>query len=433
MKIFNLKELQNARFNRKIKEKIDSYEPELSDSLWHLIADDLDAREQERKKKRSYAWVASLFMIALVGSGIAFFKNNTVSIVSKKQNQTENTQNLFSENTTAPKSEANLNNSTSIEKPATPETPVVKPNQNYAVVSNKNSKPANSNSSLNSNPAKSNNPEITHDLLNSQQNLKSNTYLAQGNFQAESAEFIKTNTQISPIPAKAAPLLAVFIGAEADLASNNLNWKGNYAGNTVAEQDWRKGIESSTLTSSGKFFSGIEFKTFILQSGIAFRNYQTQMNYDVKDLNETPQSNLIPGIYSIISRNDTMVQGNTYTRNNYIRVIEVPLELAYRIKLKNNFSILLQSGIAYNFIRNYELNMSNTDLSYCKVQNTQHQVLRNYLSANAGIMLAYSVNDRISFTAGFNHRFALNNPYKNGININPSASGFNTGIRFRLR
>lgn len=431
MKIFNLKELQNARFNRKIKEKVDSYEPELSDSLWHLIADDLDAREQERKKKRSYAWVASLFMIALVGSGIAFFKNNTVSIVSKKQNQVENKQNLFSQNTTAPTAEPNLNTSTI----ANNNNQIINQNNNGKVIASSAVEPKKSvNYPKEIIPQETTPiPAIDHNTINAKTELLTSSFKVNGQFQAEPASISNFSIPKTPIPVKNAALVSVFIGAEGELANNNLNWKGYYNDNPVAEQDWRKGIESSTLTSSGKLFTGIEFKNFILQSGLAFRNYQTQMSYDVKDLNETPQSNIIPGIYSIITRNDTMVQGNKYTRKNYIRVIEVPLELAYRIKLNNKFSVLLQTGVSYNFIRNYELNMSNKDLSYCKVQNTDHQVLRNYFSANAGIMLAYSLGDRLSITAGFNHRFALNNTYKNGININPSATGFNTGLRFRLR
>lgn len=72
-------------FNRKLREKIDGYEPSVSDSLWDRIEHGLDARHVRERKLIRLAWLMAALLLVSGGATLYLWRENQQLHVKAKQ------------------------------------------------------------------------------------------------------------------------------------------------------------------------------------------------------------------------------------------------------------------------------------------------------------------------------------------------------------
>lgn len=406
----NLNDFYNQnRFNKKLRERIDAYEPELSDSLWDRIEHDLVQKESKGKRA---IWMVYLLAGLLLVSGVGIYylasENkklaDTVKEISAEQ---ESPVPFYSMPETTVEVERHVNS------PAAPETPAETSNELALGAQIPNSAVQNPRSYVV--PAQvAENPVIEETVVPIQTVQVSpaegdiaEIEVAELPFAAQiesltPAAFKYAPKTLFPVALKESqkkseliyPLVSSYFGLVAEMGSNRQVVSGSFAGKFQIEHPG--------------FFRALGFKTGVLvrngwyiESGVNFTESQTNLWYDsipVKKPGPVPQ-----GI-------DTIVVGNAAHIVNSQRWVEIPLRLGYLYPINSKLAINGNVGMTYSAINRSSGEQINPDFyGFDDYSILKIQPFKSYWSFQSSLGLSYGIGRNWAIDVQANYRRGLQN------------------------
>jgi hypothetical protein len=460
MKIVNLNEYSEGDGMRnKLRQRVDQFEPELSDSLWDRIHHEMDQREANRKKR--FLWWFSSVAVVVLTSGILTFilVNKTEQPVALQQQRVIVNTPVTTPNNTAENTAATANQSAHMPS-ATETNAVVSTNTTINTTSNGGNS-QNGNNGVGStpvtNPVKPNTqtPAVTLPTDGSADNTSEGSKdinpetpaqvidpIVPEILPTEPAPAEVKNTEATDdkdkkeelVPAKAAgakePRQKFFIGVA---------YGYNQTFRTVSDVTNIIGLPTSAQknTYESKGYSptyGIEFgylpiKNFFIKSGVSMYKTTETVKYSV--YRRGPVFNQGgPG-----NPKDSVGAGNNITTQNTYTYIQIPLEVGYTTKVYNGLGIFVTGGVAYNVLNSYNYNYyeSYWGRSMYSENNTNSKYFTNYLQLSGSAGAQYTIAKHWRASAGFTYRKAVtsaSSTKETGVSTKPWSAGATAGLAF---
>lgn len=415
----NLNDFYNQnRFNKKLRERIDGYEPELSDSLWDRIEHDLVRKESKGKRA---VWMVYLLagLLLVSGAGIYYLANENHKLTEKvKDNSTtsetlkagENPSTIYEMPETTVEVERNV--------PAPTATAIESENTTLAAVS-----PAPTEGGIVNPVERTTQTPIVVNPINAGAHDFDNTDVT------IQAVDIPTNPETAPIagtipeafsitrkeiaPISFAPKtrfvnpiqeniinkgaidprITPYIGISSDLGSTRQLVSGPLA--------WQFEQEHPLIYKSNGLNVGVLFRNGLsLESGLRITITGSELWYDfmVRAERDTTPS---------IAIADSIVSGSRHSVNRQ-NWTDIPVLVGYRYRLNEHWSLNGQTGLTYSMINGFSgveptQSFSKMDIAGSSVA----QPFKNYLSLNLGVGLGYQFGSHWMIDLQGNYRRGL--------------------------
>lgn len=483
MKIVNINEYnENDGLKRKLRQRMDAYEPELSGSVWDRIQHEMDERDANRKKRFLW-WLSSVAMVVLAGSIIGFLVFGGESQNSQTvQQATEQTQVSGDVNNTPNTGIASSSETLSTE---TETTTATVPNTNTANPSDAN---ATNNGIVTTiqRPTTNRNgaggaTTLTNDgnTDNTQQNNGSSAPTTPSTNSDESSETQATTAK--PIEGENIPPAKegeqpIVIGenqneqegddAKTDEKKPTVSPAATLIENTEKQQRWFIGltfgynqtfrtvtdIQNTKLVlpkanDRNKFEQkgysptyGFELgfypvKNFFIKSGVSMYQTSEQVSYDIHKRSKSFGAVAIYG-----DLNDSVAVGSTTQHKNTYNYVQIPLEIGYSRQVYKRLGIMVSGGIAYNMLKDYSYYVYEPYYGNAFVPptaaeyNLYSNMYKSYYMLSGSVGMQYSIGKYWVATLGVNYRKAITNAAdeKYEVDIKPYSVGLNTGLAFKF-
>jgi len=407
----NLNDFYNQnRFNQKLRERIDGYEPELSDSLWDRIEHDLVRKESKGKRA---VWMVYLLagLLLVSGAGIYYLANENHKLAEKVKDNTQNTETLkgkespstvyqlpettvevelaaneATESSTEPSqtaiaavSPAASSNTIETTVQAAPSMSEALPIQNIDMMEDIIEAPS-YNTPL---PT----PAATPDALTiSGKELKPFALASKTRFVNPIQENIINKGAIDP-------RITPYVGISSDLGSTRQLVSGPMA--------WQFGQEHPLIYKSNGLNVGVLFRNGLsLESGLRITLTGSDLWYDFKV--RASRDTLPIGAIA-----DSIVSGSRHNVNRQ-NWTDIPLLVGYRYRLNQHWSLNGQTGLTYSMINGFSgveptQSFSKMDIAGSSVA----QPFKNYLSLNLGVGIGYQLGRHWMIDLQGNYRRGL--------------------------
>ncbi|MBI1222980.1 MAG: hypothetical protein GC180_10290 [Bacteroidetes bacterium] len=434
------------RFNKKLRERIDSFEPELSDSLWDRIEHDLVKKENRSKRA---VWMVYVMggLLLLSGLGIYHLANENQKLAEAIKNQEEvlqqeiyTTPEVRVEREQFPDEIIAENGGASNTAPALSNTLTIAPNVRSGRTEA---------STIGMNPHPSQQALISEELgeenagelLDAEDNEEANQALMPlaPNDKLESintiasapvsaftvrpthphAKFVQARKGKNIVPGRVRP----YVGLTSELGSNKQLVKGPYAARFNHEHPFM--YNSKGLQFGVKFRNGL-----FVQSGLSSSVSGANLWYDFKEtFNDT-----VPGI----AGPDSLVAGKTHVVNKQFW-IDIPVQLGYIYSLNSNWALTGQAGITYSIINAYsgfEPNQGFSGMDQAG-EARPHHPFKNYWSMSGSAGIAYQLGNNWMIDLQAQYRRGLQNFNGQSLPNHPNRTneflGGRLGIRYIMR
>lgn len=400
----NLNDFYNQnRFNKKLRDRIDSYEPELSDSLWDRIEHGLVKKESRSKRMVWMVYVmAGLLLIS--GAGLYYLASE-----NKKLADAVRTKDLPGQNT---RSGAD-NNAPAFEyqmpEVAIDVTPTPQPSGIQEA------------------------PETSTHTLSYSFSGQEYGLLLEGNpltpYRAEEnmvmpdqvTPIIETkpvatgsnigNRTVSPFSYSTKPTDARFlkeeistkggvypkvqpyIGLTTELGSTRQKLEGSHA--------YRFGYEHPLLYKSNGLKAGVLFRSGLyIETGLSFSNTGSNLWYDLERIDE-------PDTVPIPNPTNNLIAGNRHQVNEQ-RWMDIPIQIGYKYRMNSHWSLNTQAGLTYSLINSYSGKEPNEGFSALdQAGESVTQPFQNFWSMNMGLGVGYQFGRNWSLDIQGNYRRGL--------------------------
>ena len=476
MKIVNINEYnENDGLKRKLRQRMDAYEPELSGSVWDRIQHEMDERDANRKKRFLW-WLSSVAIVVLAGSIIGFLvfggepQNNQTVQQIPAQTQVSDGVNNTPNNGTVSGSET-----LPAETEAAPMATV--PNTSTPTTTNA-ATPTQSTRRLTTN--NNGGGTITDGDITSQNNSSSSPTTPADNNGGEAENQVNTVKPIEGeniIPAEEGEQ-PIIIGEklnEQEGGSDEDNKEeskptaspaSTLTNDTEKEQRWFVGltfgynqtfrtvsdIQNTTLVfpkanDRNKFEQksysptyGFEFgfypvKNFFIKSGVSIYQISEQVRYDIHKKEKNQQPSAYYG-----NPTDSLAIGNTTHNENTYNYVQIPLEIGYSRQVYKRLGIMVSGGIAYNMLKDYSYYVYEPYYGNAFVPptaaeyNLYSNMYKSYYMLSGSVGMQYSIGKYWVACLGVNYRKAITNAAdeKFEVDIKPYSVGVNTGLAFKF-
>jgi hypothetical protein len=463
MKIVNLNEYSEGEgLRNKLRQRIDNFEPELSDSLWDRIHHEMDQKETQRKKRILW-WFTSVAVVVLA-SGIATFtlvNDNSqpqmaqqpvvVSTPAPVQSETSNTQ-MPQETATPATTEASATESVAYD--AT--TPNGTGNGRNNGRNNGNSTPRNTAPVAENSPAIV--PAATEDrpttvepapIENQQEplapentqapivddnsnNIEEPTTPAtetEEKLEEKDTEKGKDNTTDKDTKAK---YNKWFIGAVYGYAQNNrtvTDIQPTFGWASAAERN--KYEHSGIATTYGIQVGFMATKNVFIKSGVNIYTATEVVKYDIHR-RKFQQGNQNEPIYG--DKIDSVAVGTTTAHQNSYTYIQIPLEVGFMHDISKRWGFNLSAGVAYNILNNYNYYLYEPIFgnAFIPTSSSNTNYFQNYVMVSGNAGLHYNISKNWRALAGFNYRKAVTSAAtkETHVDVRPWSIGGNVALAF---
>ncbi|HCS19122.1 MAG TPA: hypothetical protein DIW47_00920 [Bacteroidetes bacterium] len=392
----NLNDFYNQnRFNKKLRERIDSYEPELSDSLWDRIEHGLVKKESRSKRMVWMVYVmAGLLLIS--GAGLYYLASENKKLADAVKTKDK----------LAPKG---LNQEAPAFEYTMPETTVEISPESSGTQSTPNGSDERGTTYLEPVPAIEEvyqerlREPITFDLFPEppaepvDQEIPATSSIGNKEF----APFFYTTNRMNPpflkenISTKGLihPKIQPYIGLTSELGSTRQKLEGTHA--------YRFNHEHPLLYRSAGLKAGVLFRSGLyIESGLSFSNTGSNLLYDFVPSNKP---DTVPGRDPL----DSLITGSKHAVNQQYWM-DIPVQVGYRYSLNSHWSLNSQVGLTYSMINSYngyEPNENFTDLD--QAGESAPQPFQNYWSMNVGLGFGYQFARNWSLDIQGNYRKGL--------------------------
>jgi hypothetical protein len=464
MKIVNLNEYSEGDGMRnKLRQRVDGFEPELSDSLWDRIHHEMDQRENNRKKRIVW-WFSSVAVVVLT-SGILTFMlvtkteqnialqqpvvttnapvatpnnakgNNTLATpnaIESNDGQTPSTNQTdvvasstpIINTTTGGGNQNSVNGATPVTNLATTNTqvPAVTTTGNPTVET---TDKQNNEAELET-PAQVIDP-ISAEVLPEEQ-APAETKIPDENIDGKNKKVIATPAQTVD---KIATRQKFFVG---------VTYGYNQTFRTVSDVKKMAGLPTAATKNKYEYKSyassyGIDFgylpcKHFFVKSGLGIYNTEETVKYSVfkrKDLSGSAGG--------IGDPKDSINAGNNITKQNTYSYIQIPLEIGYTTNVYKNIGIFVSGGVAYNVLNSYNYNYDDSYFSrqMTNENSTNSNYYTNYIQLSGSAGAQYAITKHWRASVGFAYRRAVTSASvvkETGVNVKPWSAGATAGLAF---
>lgn len=400
------------RFNKKLRERIDSFEPELSDSLWDRIEHDLVKKENRGKR---VVWMVYVMAGLLLLSGVGIYhlatENKKLADAVKEQGAVEDLP-LY----TMPEVEVDPNAEAISTDPALGNTLQVQepPVQVQASTENRMTTPG---TYLNTPGVEIVPVEVAEEAQNGREEVVSPDF---ANDLEAGKESNLTESPLSAMSLNGKPAPAFQVHADKP-GTNFLNTRKGKSGIYPRVQPfiglssevgsnrqlvdnpnaYRFDYEHPFMFQSHGLEFGVLFRNgWFVQSGIRSTTTGTNIWYDVAQKIEKDST---PGK----ANSDSLVIGDKHTVNQQ-NWIEIPVQLGYVYRLNSKWAITGQAGLTYSIINRYSGVQPNPTFNAFDIAGAQQpQPFKNYWSITGGAGIAYQI--------GRNWMIDLQGQYRRGL------------------
>lgn len=404
----NLNDFYNLnRFNQKLRERVDSYEPELSDSLWDRIEHGLDRRENRSKRAIWMVYVlGALLLLSSAGVFYLWDQNKKLAEAGRQSLETINRQRAAqnavpapipnisesvpqttepqagSAETAAPQQPAGTENQAGTGNAVIPVNPVVPSEGPVETVT-----PSVVNYPFGEvNTAPVENTPVVALAVSSKEvpgfNLRNKT--TPPNYLQLSS---KRDKDIYP---KVQPFVAVF----SEVGSTRQRVGGPHAG--------KFGFEHPMLYNAQGIRFGVETRSgWSVSSGIGSSSSGSNLWYGLEKAKAVPDTVPVP------QGADSVVAGSNYAFAKQYW-IDIPLQVSYRYALTSAWSVTGTAGLTYSIINSYSGSEPDTSfIGLTRYGTEEPQPFKNYLSLQLGTGIAYQF--------AHNWQLSLEGQYRRGI------------------
>lgn len=483
MKIVNINEYnENDGLKRKLRERMDAYEPELSGSVWDRIQHEMDERDANRKKRFLW-WLSSVAMVVLAGSILGFLvfggepQNSQTVQQTTEQTQVKGGVNNTSNNGTVSGSETIITETAPINEEAytgasndnpvsstssIPTKGTQKPTNNLGggntTTSNSGggtsqhnggnatpTAPTTNNGSNGTDAQKPTTTEPKNDALPPVEQGEQPSVIGE-NLTSDAGDSVEKNEDtgeenksvepiLTPTPTSNEKKQRWFIG---------LSFGYNQTFRTVT--DIKRTLTNPIAGERDKFEQksysptcGFEFgfypvKNFFIKSGVSMYQTSEQVRYDINKR----KIGQIAAYYG--NPNDSVSAGSTTQHQNTYNYIQIPLEIGYSRQVYKRLGIMVSGGVAYNMLKNYsyytyEPYYGNAFVPPTAAEAKMYEnMYKSYYMLSGSVGLQYSIGKYWVANLGMNYRRAITNAAneKYGVDIKPYSIGVNTGLAFKF-
>ncbi len=413
----NLNDFYNQnRFNQKLRERIDGYEPELSDSLWDRIEHDLVRKESKGKRA---VWMVYLLagLLLVSGAGIYYLANENHKLAEKVKDKSTTVETL----------KGGEIPSRVYEMPETTVKVERNPSQaTQSAVETRHTVPA----ATNPTPSEAiyQNPTFAEEApieLNPFRTAEGLVYPADLPVQSTEAPVRLVGSPVPGSPDAIAisgkdlapialtpktrfvnpiqeniinkgaidPRITPYIGISSDLGSTRQLVSGPLA--------WQFGQEHPLIYKSNGLNVGVLFRNGLsLESGLRITITGSELWYDfmVRDNRDTLPIGAIA---------DSIVSGARHdvNRQNWT---DVPILVGYRYRLNSHWSLNAQTGVTYSMINGFSgVEPTQSFSKMDKAGSSVPQPFKNYWSLNLGVGLGYQLGHHWMVDLQGNYRRGL--------------------------
>ncbi len=485
MKIVNINEYnENDGLKRKLRERMDAYEPELSGSVWDRIQHEMDERDANRKKRFLW-WLSSVAMVVLAGSILGFLvfggepQNNQTVQQTTEQTQVKGGVNNTPNNGTVSGSETIITETAPINKEAytgasnnnpvsstssIPTKGTQKPTNNLGggntTTSNSGggtsqhnggnatpTAPATNNGSNGTDAQKPTTTEPKKDALPPVEQGEQPSVIGE-NLTSDAGDSVEKNEDtgeenksvepiLTPTPTSNEMKQRWFIG---------LSFGYNQTFRTVTDiqntllvypqaNDRNKFEQKSYSPTYGFEFGFYPVKNFFIKSGVSMYQTSEQVRYDIRKKEKLQQPSAYYG-----NPTDSIAIGGTTQHKNTYNYIQIPLEIGYSRQVYRGLGIMVSGGVAYNMLKNYSYYTYEPYYGNAFVPPTAAEaklyenMYKSYYMLSGSVGLQYSIGKYWMATLGVNYRRAITNAAdeKFEVEIKPYSVGVNTGLAFKF-
>lgn len=469
MKIVNINEYNdNEGLQKKLRQRMDTYEPELSASVWDRIQHEMDTRDANRKK-RFFWWLSSVAMVVLASGIISFLvwggdeqntqiaqQTTTIQKGNTRQEtatQAENSTSATTESEAAPI----VNNQDGITTPLAQATSN-NTNSNRPSATNANGGNANSN--------QPDNAEATPAVITTNNGDNTKPEAPQNGNDTKTTEQQNTVVTTDEPKAKETDALNAPATEEPAVDDKKKEEQGQPTATTTKEktQRWFVGVVAGynqtfrTVTDINpnpaypsakernrfeqKSYSptyGIEFgffpvKNFFIKTGVNIYQTTEQVRYDI-------HNRVISAVAAIYgNENDSVSTGSGTQHQNTYNYVQIPIEIGYSRTLVNSFGIMVSGGVAYNKLQNYSYYMYEPYYKNAFIPSTATEakpysnMYKSYVMLSGSVGVQYTFGKNWVANLGVNYRKAVTNAAdeKYGVEVKPYSVGVLTGLAFKF-
>jgi|GEM_PF-2218456 len=414
----NLNDFYNQnRFNKKLRERIDAYEPELSDSLWDRIEHDLVKKDSRSKRAVWMVYVlAGLLLVS--AAGIYYLADQNQKLAEAVKEKTAPSESLNSE---AIPGNVYQMPETTVEVERNPESPTnneaALPSESAIAAVTTESAPSSFETPEMLHPVETeNSPAITEVTFPPVVFEESNFDIRADLVVSHAEETVPNSTSIenkviapfaysaktrfnNPIQEniinKGAidPRIMAYIGVSSDLGSTRQKVSGPMAARFNHEHPYvfkSNGVELGLQLRNGFYF----------ESGLRFSQTGTNLWYDFTPITAF---DTIP----LPNETDSLISGSRHTVNQQ-NWLEIPLQVGYRYPMNSHWTLNLQTGLTYSMINSFSgVEPTESFLALDKAGSSVSQPFKNYWSLNLGLGLGYQIGSHWMIDVQGNYRRGL--------------------------
>lgn len=459
MKIVNLNEYSEGEgLRNKLRQRIDNFEPELSDSLWDRIHHEMDQKETQRKKR--FLWWFSSVAVVVLASGIITFTmvNNggqpqmvqqpTITVPAPAQNevgtgqppQVATTPATISPSTSAPAitnaaTPANGNGGRNTGGTTTPRYTAPAAETSPAIVpAVTESRPATVEPAPVEKQAIPPAPENTQAPIVDDNNTtieEQITPSTETNEKTEQEETEKGKGKTGEKDTKA-NYNKWFIGVVYGYAQNSrtvTDVNPTYGWATAAE---RNKYEHSGIAKTYGIQMGYMATTNIfIKSGVNIYQTTEVVKYDIHRRKYQGGLQVDP-IYG--NKNDSVAAGTTTAHQNSYTYIQIPLEVGFMQDINKHWGFNVSAGAAYNILNNYNYYLYEPQFgnAFIPSSSSNTNYFQNYVMVSGNAGLHYNISKNWRALAGFNYRRAVTSAATKETHVDdrPWSVGGNVALAF---
>ncbi|MHB1276838.1 MAG: porin family protein [Bacteroidia bacterium] len=403
------------RFNKKLRERIDSYEPELSDSLWDRIEHGLEKKESRSKRMVWMVYVmAGLLLISGAGLYYLASENKKLAEAVKTKDQltpkgSEQEAPAFEYNMPETTIEVTPGPSVSGENPETEvqalpptgsdrDNPVIVDQAEYTVSTES---PLSDIFGTESTGTES---EIIAAGSEVSPVDQANTPMA-GSIESQklrpfsyrtkpaNARFLK---EVISTKGLIYPKVQPYIGLTSEVGSTRQKVEGSHA--------YRFNHEHPLLYRSAGLKTGILLRNgLFIETGLAFSNTGSNLWYGFERGHGRIDTLPIP------APTDSLVAGNRHAVNQQYWM-DIPMQIGYRYRMNSLWSLQTQVGLTYSMINSYQgLEPNESFAAMDMAGESVPQPFQNFWSMNVGLGIGYQFGRNWMVDIQGNYRRGLTN------------------------
>jgi len=474
---------EDHNFRRQLKQKMQNFEPEVSNTLWDRIELNLANQEEKKSKKGLWllVWFLSIGFTAMLTWGVYDYTSTNKSTKISVQN--ENPLYVKSENTQKLPLVNSNDNGNEIASKLENNSSFTENNNSTENLRADNNMPKKSNSSIGNHPNNNLNPnhnsiEDNVTLYNSEKNITGNE---------PKNNDLKTPKNINPKESKMFPLakitdpqisfLAITDGnneskptspevpKKPKTGNKKLNLERfSIVFNQLSAYNYRtvKTVEGSTpipespreadknnyekgAYTYNNYNFGLEYNIsnhWNISVGYGIYNFQNTVQYD--SLRRDPSSPPIGSAAWYGNEKDSVAIGNGKTYTSTWNMSQIPVEITYKNNITNKLTYIVGTGIEYNIVKNYMYHMFDAkfrnDFIPIEKGNSYDQHFteagfKNYVSVQLRAGAEYQIFNRLSIRVNAYGSKAIQSYSKDesGISTKPYRFGLQTGLIFSLK